>query len=65
MVLYFLTLICTLFSRQKSFDFFSVVGSVEDLHHCDQDPTFNFDAADPDPDSSFLIKAQNLQEVLK
>jgi hypothetical protein len=51
------------FSRQKSFVFFSVVDSVADPHRCDQDPTVNFDAAEPD--LSFLIKAQNLEEVLK
>jgi hypothetical protein len=55
-----------------------LLSSVADLHHfdvdgdpdsachfdADADPFFHFDA-DPDTDSSFQIKAQNLEKVLK
>jgi hypothetical protein len=48
--------------------------SVADPLHFDADPACQFDAgqdptfhvdADPDPDPSFQIKAQNLEKVLK
>jgi len=51
-----------------------VLSSVADPHHFDPDPdpachfdpdpTFHF-GAEPDPDPSFQIKAQNLEKVLK